>query len=1201
MNLEEQIVADYNNPKLDVVQIDGLVVMKIIKQCKEYLPELVPGQLLGLDIGTSLEVSNCFPFPNPRDQDDDSNDGIAEYQLEMMRFLREVNIDSNTVGWYTPTYLNSFFNESVIETQFNYQATINQKCVVIVYDPIKTSQGTLSLRCFRLTSSFMDLFKDQVFSRDRLDSANLNFSDIFEQIPIKIHNSQLINALLYELDGADHMTTNFDRLNIGNNIYLEKVVEGMTDCVESLSQELGKVVSYQRNFQQQQFQRNSFIQKKALEGQKVEEDEIQQHLATLLNKPLHAPSKLTMTILLATVALVDGGLRCTSFNVQDSIYKGEAGLCYLTSQIHYILDGGTVVANFTCYEATSQLLQVSFKNDTMVMNEYRIGFTSDTVTCDYFDQNNQSYHGLLQGGFVCQDPPATLTAQWSGGVYFENRRSSARLIGYVTLVELTGPLDLLCTSTNYICTAEQDITRSSKSWISHYRLTFVPKMVISVSLETIDVVLRAKYTPSITVQHTFQSIYDDYDHLQYDLILASTNLQYRYGQALIVSPTARTNPSVTISDNVMVMMVPFPPNSTSAIPSATFIPIGSDPTQSRLQYNLPYQITGTRKYNLIFIKKTGIVAETNFGISVELLPNTTPIFIRNMALTYPVATTTSFSTLVGVRRNLFSLVLMDRSYPYTFPYGYGPGTLDQYNYTTSIPFSNFQGLLSGKLTHQGGSNLVSQYLVYQSNPLYKDDQDPQLVSLSINAIDAYSFIYTVTALDKSSGVYSIVIYEDNDPLGERTVVLKQTELVSGNAQFGTYNITVNKESLKGVHHSHFGLFVNITDRVGRTSTCKYGSYIPYTNIPFPYFPIEASWDSFSITGVSFQSSLVDTSTGSEYYQNVMKLKIYDPQPRYTPKVRFNFHPNMDVNNQHFVRYGLWDQEGGIYQIAFKIPANITNGEVSYDIFGDEVIPSSMIQYRLGPVNAVPLVVTSKQLSLDPPTIGAALAQQSYVIDQGASVVTKVTLSIRLQSSRSPGFLRKYLSGYFVFQGDYDPIPRNVSIDSSKLLESPFSIPIQFNFTSPCRSQTYRSTYVYLTDSLSIAKTKTLGYYDPEANFGQMSFNISCATLYHHWIVNVFVQISHPSGYPRENAPTIYVQSLMGDIISFKTYLASEQPPTGIPVYYEAQLTIPYGWGSSDLFLSIYGIVDYFGNFNGFSTDDLIAARFTGVIERQFGD
>ena len=33
----------------------------------------------------------------------------------------QVNVDNNTVGWYQSTYLGSFLNETMIETQFTYQ------------------------------------------------------------------------------------------------------------------------------------------------------------------------------------------------------------------------------------------------------------------------------------------------------------------------------------------------------------------------------------------------------------------------------------------------------------------------------------------------------------------------------------------------------------------------------------------------------------------------------------------------------------------------------------------------------------------------------------------------------------------------------------------------------------------------------------------------------------------------------------------------------------------------------------------------------------------------------------------------------------------------------------------------------------------------------------------------------------------------
>lgn len=58
-------IAKENNTSapLRVVQIDGQVLLKIMKHCTDCAPTLVTGQLLGLDIGQTLEVTDCFPFP----------------------------------------------------------------------------------------------------------------------------------------------------------------------------------------------------------------------------------------------------------------------------------------------------------------------------------------------------------------------------------------------------------------------------------------------------------------------------------------------------------------------------------------------------------------------------------------------------------------------------------------------------------------------------------------------------------------------------------------------------------------------------------------------------------------------------------------------------------------------------------------------------------------------------------------------------------------------------------------------------------------------------------------------------------------------------------------------------------------------------------------------------------------------------------
>lgn len=56
-------VSQVKDTRLRAVQLEGHVIMKIVKHCQECSPALVTGQLLGLDVGNTLEVTDCFPFP----------------------------------------------------------------------------------------------------------------------------------------------------------------------------------------------------------------------------------------------------------------------------------------------------------------------------------------------------------------------------------------------------------------------------------------------------------------------------------------------------------------------------------------------------------------------------------------------------------------------------------------------------------------------------------------------------------------------------------------------------------------------------------------------------------------------------------------------------------------------------------------------------------------------------------------------------------------------------------------------------------------------------------------------------------------------------------------------------------------------------------------------------------------------------------
>lgn len=165
---------------LRAVQVEALVVMKLIKHCSQSFPIVATGSLVGMDVDGTLQVTNSFPFPTvdaPADGQHDAQQTAAAaaprakanlaYQNEMIKFLREVNVDAQNVGWYTSTSMGNFVNLNTIENQFFYQKEPNERTIALVHDVSRSSQGALSLRAFRLSPQFMVAYKEGKFTTER--------------------------------------------------------------------------------------------------------------------------------------------------------------------------------------------------------------------------------------------------------------------------------------------------------------------------------------------------------------------------------------------------------------------------------------------------------------------------------------------------------------------------------------------------------------------------------------------------------------------------------------------------------------------------------------------------------------------------------------------------------------------------------------------------------------------------------------------------------------------------------------------------------------------------------------------------------------------------------------------------------------------------------------------------------------------------
>ncbi|KAI4211138.1 MAG: hypothetical protein LQ351_006038 [Letrouitia transgressa] len=253
-----------------------------------------------MDVKSTLQVTNSFPFPNveipPTDGHHDSPNPPAaaprqkqntSYQTEMIKKLREVNVDANNVGWYTSANLGNFVNRETIENQYYYQKDLNERTVAIVHDVSRSSQGSLSLRAFRLSPIFMAARKEDKFTTESLQKSGLRYQDILLELPLQIHNSHLLTSFLHQLPYStppnpstsafppslaslastpNPLNPNFSSLTLTLDPFLEKTSDLLLDTIEAHHTELNNHQYYQRQLGREQAKITAWQQKRKAEN-----------------------------------------------------------------------------------------------------------------------------------------------------------------------------------------------------------------------------------------------------------------------------------------------------------------------------------------------------------------------------------------------------------------------------------------------------------------------------------------------------------------------------------------------------------------------------------------------------------------------------------------------------------------------------------------------------------------------------------------------------------------------------------------------------------------------------------------------------------------------------------------------------------------------------------------------------------------------
>ncbi|KAK0478420.1 hypothetical protein IW261DRAFT_229678 [Armillaria novae-zelandiae] len=328
---------------LSCVQLDGMVVSKILKHAREAPATSAHGLLLGLDLDGTLEVSNSFPLPHHSgDEDDKSSKFAARYQASMLRSLKEVQADDSVVGFYQATTLGAFFHQSLVDTQAIHHDKLRHGGIVVVHDITQTARGNASFRAFRLTATFLDAYKASNFNTASLVSHRLTFSTIMEEVPLKIRTNPLLSSFLGSLSER-HPTTlsnsppyaaadsalppSFSVLDLGS-AGLTKNLEQIAEALDSYRMEEGNLAYLSRQIARERSRADNYVMKRKEENiARVAQGQapLPEEDVTRLFKIPAEPSRLESLLLLGQVDAYAKSLAGTASNGLVKMYAARTG------------------------------------------------------------------------------------------------------------------------------------------------------------------------------------------------------------------------------------------------------------------------------------------------------------------------------------------------------------------------------------------------------------------------------------------------------------------------------------------------------------------------------------------------------------------------------------------------------------------------------------------------------------------------------------------------------------------------------------------------------------------------------------------------------------------------------------------------------------------------------------------------------------
>ncbi|KAG9005567.1 hypothetical protein FRB94_001426 [Tulasnella sp. JGI-2019a] len=343
-NMAHAVDIDAEIP-LEEVCLSSLAMSKIIKHGKEGREGREGshggaggmGVLVGLDLEGVLEVADSFALPgrassSNRDSaagtaEEDTAKGNAQFQRKMLAALKDVKGAHSVVGYYHTVSFGQFYKQSVVESLASGADKTRHGGVIVIHDVTATARGVAAFKAFKLSQAYLNARKGSTakFSTQSLTDNQLTFTEMFDELPVKVRSSPLAAAFL-KLN--QNQTQNPAILSLPSSSSHTRALESLIDSLDALRSEENNAAYNLRQIARERGRMDQYIAKKREENATRVAQGLaplpEEDYARLFKVPVE-PSRMEGMMLLGQVDSVARELEALAGVEMVKMYAAKAG------------------------------------------------------------------------------------------------------------------------------------------------------------------------------------------------------------------------------------------------------------------------------------------------------------------------------------------------------------------------------------------------------------------------------------------------------------------------------------------------------------------------------------------------------------------------------------------------------------------------------------------------------------------------------------------------------------------------------------------------------------------------------------------------------------------------------------------------------------------------------------------------------------